>query len=305
MLVLLTALISGVSTFVNGYAVQGTNSDAFVTVRNLAVTALLVPLAVLGGRAAVAPPGRAGWAQLALIGLIGGAVPFLLFFHGIALATAAGGAATASFGYRTLFLLATVLGVVVLRERLHGRWLVAAALLLAGNVLLLSLTAPVLTDGTLFVLAATALWAVEYTLSKRLLRDLPSTTVGLGRMGFGGMFLAGYLLVTAQWGAVPSFSAGQWGWVAISAVLLAAFVTSWYAGLKHVDLGVATSALVLGFPITWALTLALRGGPLLLSEALGAAAIVLGVGVALGLTSLRGMGTRVAVALGLNRRSAS
>ncbi len=301
-LVLLTALISGVSTFVNGYAVQGTSSDAFVTVRNLCVAALLLPLAVLGGRSVLAPLRRSQWAQLALIGLVGGAIPFLLFFHGLALATAAGGAATASFGYRTLFLLATVLGVVVLRERLHGRWLAAAGLLLGGNALLLALTAPVLTDGSFYVFAATGLWGVEYTLSKRLLKDLPSSTVGFGRMGFGAVFLCGYLALTAQWGSVAGFSGPEWEWVAISALLLAAFVTSWYAGLREVDLGVATSVLVLGFPITWALTLALRGGALLLPEAIGAALVVLGAGLAVGLSSLRATGAYVASVLGLGRR---
>ena len=50
LLVLLTALISGVSTFVNFYAVQGTNSDAFIAVRNVAVAAMLVPMVFLAGR---------------------------------------------------------------------------------------------------------------------------------------------------------------------------------------------------------------------------------------------------------------
>lgn len=50
LLVLLTALVSGVSTFVNFYAVKGTNSDAFIAVRNVAVAAMLVPLVFLAGR---------------------------------------------------------------------------------------------------------------------------------------------------------------------------------------------------------------------------------------------------------------
>ena len=39
LLVLATAIVSGVSTYVNLYAVQGTSSDVFVTVRNLVVAA--------------------------------------------------------------------------------------------------------------------------------------------------------------------------------------------------------------------------------------------------------------------------
>jgi drug/metabolite transporter (DMT)-like permease len=287
LLVLLTAVISGISTFVNGYAVHGTSSDAFVTVRNLAVAGMIVPLAVLARRAFVHPLRRVDWARLVAIGFVGGAVPFLLFFHGLALATAAGGGLTASFLYRTLFLMATVFGVLYLKERFHPRVAVAAGLLLGGNYLLLSLTAPIWTDGTLYVLAATVLWAVEYTISKRALRDLPSGTVAMGRMGIGAGFLLGYLALTAQFGAVAAFSGAQWSWVLISAVLLAAFVGTWYAGLKRVDVGVATAVLVLGFPVTWVLSILVAGSSFTLLQAAGAAAVVAGVVVVVGFSLLR------------------
>ncbi len=287
LLVLLTAVVSGVSTFVNSYAPLGTGTDVFVTVRNVLVALALVPFVLLLRPAASAPLSRRDWGRLVAIGVIGGGVPFLLFFHGLALAAAAGGAATASFGYRTLFLFATVLGVVVLRERLHLRIVAAAGLLLLGNVLLLGLTSPVLVDGTAFVMAATGLWAVEYMISKRALADLPTGTVALGRMGIGALVLVGYLGATAQLGRVAEFGPTDWAWIGLSAVLLLAFVASWYAGLKRVDLGVAASALVLGFPITFALTFALRGGPLALPPAVGAAIVTAGVAMALGAAALR------------------
>lgn len=286
LLVLLTVLISGASNFVNFYAVQGTNSDAFIAVRNAAVALMLVPLVLLVGRTARDKLTRTDWAKLGTIGLVGGAIPFLLFFRGLQMAGASG-AATATFGYRTLFLMAAVLGVVVLRERLSPRMALAAVLLLAGNVLLLSLTAPVWTDGTAYVLAATALWAGEYTLSKHTLRNVPSGTVALARMGFGGAFLLGYVAVTGQLGSVAALSVSQWQWVALSAVLLLGFVATWYAGLKTVDLSVATAVLLLAFPITWALGFLAAKSTFGLPEAAGVVAIVLGVVVAMGLGSLR------------------
>jgi len=303
LLVLLTAMISGLSTFVNAYAVHGTASDAFVTVRNLAVAGMILPLAVLARRTFARPLRRVDWARLVAIGFVGGAVPFLLFFHGLALATAAGGGLTASFLYRTLFLMATVFGVVYLREHFHPRVAVAAGLLLGGNYLLLSLTAPIWTDGTLYVVAATALWAVEYTISKRTLQDLPSGIVAMGRMGIGAGFLVGYLALTSQLSAVGAFTGGQWTWILISGVLLAAFVGTWYAGLRRVDLGVATSVLVLGFPITWVLSVLVAGSSFTLTQAAGAATVVGGVVIVVGLTLLRQTWTvvarRVRVGLGL------
>jgi drug/metabolite transporter (DMT)-like permease len=287
LLVLLTALISGASTFANGYAVAGTSSAVFVTFRNLLVAFLVLPLGLLAFRGASERPSARQWGILLVIGLVGGAIPFLLFFQGIALATAAGGATTASFLYRTLFVLATVLGIVVLRERFHWKAVVGGALLLGGNFLLMALTTPVWTDGSAYVLAATLLWAGEYTLSKNLLRSLPSGLVAAGRMGFGAAFLLAYLGLTSQLGAVVLFSGAQWTWVALSAVLLSAFVGAWYAGLKRVDLGVATSVLVLGYPVTWLLAVAFQGAPLVTGELWGALLVVLGAFFVVGWRSLR------------------
>ncbi len=227
---------------------------------------------------------------LALVGLIGGAIPFLLFFHGLALATATGGAATASFLYRTLFLMATVFGLVFLHERFQARVFVGAALLLGGNLLLLSLLSPLWTPGTLYVFAATVLWAAEYTVSKKLLGSLRSSTVGFGRMGFGAVFLLGYLALTSQYGAVAAMTGTQWEWVAVSATLLTAFVLTWYAGLQRTDLSVATSVLVLGFPVTFVLGILARGTSFTMDEAVGAAAVVAGVAVVAGWRQWRDLG---------------
>ncbi|MGA8543505.1 MAG: EamA family transporter [Thermoplasmata archaeon] len=293
LLVLATAVISGFSTFLNSYAVAGTNSDAFVTVRNVAVAAMLAPVAIVVARQSPVKLRRADLGWLALVGLVGGAIPFLLFFRGLELATAAGGAATASFVYRALFLMATVFGVVFLGERVRPNVAAAAILLLGGNLLLLSLISPLWTPGTTYVFLATVLWAGEYTLSKHLLGRLPSTTVGFGRMGFGAAFLVGYLALTSQTGAVGALSAVQWGWVALSAVLLTAFVLTWYAGLKTTDLGVATSVLVLGFPVTWALTVLTHGARFTWLDGIGAAAVVAGVAVVAGRARWRDLASAV------------
>ena len=289
LLVLLTALISGVATFVNFLALReipAWNTDPFVTVRNVTVALMLVPLALLGWRGTPTKLRRTDWGKLATIGLIGGAVPFLLFFHGLDVARTSNGAASATFGYRTLFLMATVLGIVVLKERYHARLALAAGVLLLGSLFLLGLTGEVWTDGTAWVLAATAMWAGEYTLSKHALRTLPSGTVALGRMGFGGMFLLAYVGATGQASAIPAL-AGAWPWVLLSAILLVGFVTTWYAGLKHVDLSVASAVLVLAFPITWALTVAPAYAPFTLAQAAAAVVVAFGVALAIGMASLR------------------
>ncbi len=274
-LVLVTVLISGVSNFLNFRAIQGTNVDAWITMRNAVVALLLVPPALLLGRRQ-GSLGARDWARLATIGLLGGAVPFLLYFHGFQMAAAQGGAAAASLAYRGLFLVATVLAVLVLRERLPRGFILAAALLLAGSVLLVALTGPIWTDGTVYVLAATVMWAGEYTLSKHALRTLPSSTVALGRVGFGAVFLLVYLGFSGQVSAIAGFGGSDWMALGLSALLLFGFVCTWYAGLRTVDLSVATSLLVLAFPVTWLLSVLSAGAPLPTVQAVGAAVIALG-----------------------------
>lgn len=287
-LILVTVVISGVSNFVNFRAVQGTNVDSWIAVRNAVVALMLVPLALVLDRGVRTRLGHADWARLAAIGLLGGAVPFLLYFQGFQMAAREGGAASASLGYRSLFLAATILGVLVLRERWPRRFLVAAGLLFVGNVLLLGITGPLWTDGTAYVLLATAMWAGEYTLSKRALGNLPSGTVALGRMGFGAVFLLGYLGLTGQAASVAGFAPVDWMNLAVSALLLFAFVTTWYAGLKTTDLSVASSLLVLAFPITWALGVVAAGNAFTLAQVAGAVAVVLGAALVAGLVSSRG-----------------
>ena len=286
-LVLVTVVISGVSNFVNFKAVQGTNVDAWITMRNVVVSLLLVPLALLPGRTAWKRLDRSDWVRLATIGLVGGAIPFLLYFRGFQMASAQGGAAVASLGYRSLFVVATVLAVVVLKERLPRGFVLAAALLMAGNVLLLAISGPIWTDGTMYVLIATAMWAGEYTLSKRALRKLPSSTVALGRVGFGAIFLTAYLGLSGQAPSIAAFGSSDWMTLSLSALLLFGFVTTWYAGLRTVDLSIATSLLVLAFPLTWILGVLSARSPFTVEQAMGAVAVVGSLGLLFGMGSLR------------------
>jgi drug/metabolite transporter (DMT)-like permease len=286
LLIFLTAVISGVSTFVNFRAVQGTNVDAFITIRNGVVALMIVPFALLGSRVLRARISRRDMLRLVAIGLLGGAVPFLLFFRGLQM-SASLPAANGTFPFRTLFLMAMVLGVVFLKERLSPRLALAAGALLAGNALLLSFTGPLWADGTALVFLATTLWAGEYALSKHTLRTVPSGTVALARMGFGAVFLVGYLGLSGQFSAVPALTPLDWQNLALSAILLAGFVITWYGGLRHVDLSVAASVLVLATPITWTLGILFQARAFTASDAAGVAVIVFGVVLAVGTAALR------------------
>ncbi len=286
-LVLATILVSGVSNAVNFHAVQGSDVDAWIAVRNSLVAVLLVPFVLLVRSAPRPRLGRADWVRLSVIGVVGGAIPFLLYFHGFQMASAQGGAATASLGYRSLFLMASVFAVVFLKERLARRYLLGAGLVMVGNAFLLSISGPVWTDGTAYVLLATAMWAGEYALSKQAMRTLPSGTVALARMGVGAAVLLAYVGLTGHASSLVAFSGQDWMTILLSALLLLAFVATWYSGLKTTDLSVASALLVLAFPITWVLGTLSSGLGIALGPAIGAGLVALGVAVVVGFSLLR------------------
>src|SRR5262249_51916502 len=101
LLALATGLISGGSVYLPQVGTQAV-PDPFVytTARNAVVGAALLALVVLGGGVrSLGALSRADWGRLGLIAVVGGSVPFLLFFWGLTLTSAP----TASFIQKTQF----------------------------------------------------------------------------------------------------------------------------------------------------------------------------------------------------------
>jgi drug/metabolite transporter (DMT)-like permease len=278
-LVLSTAIVSGVSIYVNRFAVSGIPPSLFTGMKNVIVAMVLVAviLATRGFHSLKALR-RHDWLRLAAIGLIGGSVPFLLFFQGLSLLVSAGaGAAMASFLHKTMFLFVAILAFLFLKERPERYLLFAAILLLVGTAALLTPSFQGPTAGHALIVLATAFWAGEITLSKATLRRLDATVVAFGRMGFGAAFIMVYLAFTGQLTAAASLTGEQWQWVLITVGFLLAYVMTFYHGLKRIDASSATCILVLGAAITLGLAGLLSGTPVSLIQAVGMLLIVLGV----------------------------
>jgi len=298
---LVTALISGVSVYVNAFAVRAAGDPVVYTTAKNAVAAVLLvaAAAALGsrpsrslpgaGEARPLPRGRA-WAAYAAIAVVGGSVPFALFFTGLATARAP----QAALLHKTLVLWVAVLAVVVLRERLRAAHLAAIALLLAGQWWLGGggLFAP--DAGALLILAATLLWSVETVLARRLLGGgaASSWTLGAARMGLGGVLLLGWLAATGRLAALASLSAAAWGWIALTGVLLAGYVATWYAALARAQAADVTAVLVAGAVVTALIDAGVRGA----IPASAPALVVLAAGVALVAATMRRRGGAPAAA---------
>lgn len=271
-LVFLTAVVSGVSIFVNNFAVKGFNPFVFAFLKNVIVAAFLLSLIVLLREwPSVKGLSRKQVGKLAAIGLIGGSIPFLLFFYALKLTTAI----NAGFIHKTLFLWASVFALFFLKERLDKRFAAAAFLLLAGNFILFDISSFALPE--ILVLGATLFWAAEITLSKHVLKDLPGSIVAFGRMFFGSIFILAFLALTGQSSGLFELTLEQWAWAVISSLFLLAYVFTWYSGLKHLPVHKATTVLLLAQPVTVALSFAFLGKAVSVHQVLGLLLILAGV----------------------------
>ncbi|MBW2967596.1 DMT family transporter [Candidatus Woesearchaeota archaeon] len=245
--VLMTALISGASIFLNKFGVSGMNPYVFTWSKNLLVALFLLSIMLFMGEFRTFRQLTARqWGKLAAIGLLGGSVPFLLFFKGLSMAPSA----TASLLHKSMFIFIAVLAVLFLKESLNRFFIAAAVLLFSGNLLLLNSVSLSFGIAELLILLAVVFWAAETIISKHALQELPSRIVAFGRMFFGVLFILGFLVFTGNFGEVAALTMPQLGWIVFTAVLLLGYVTTWYAGLKIVPASSAACILLFGSAIT-------------------------------------------------------
>jgi drug/metabolite transporter (DMT)-like permease len=276
-----TAAISGISVFVNATAVKAVPDPAvFTTLKNGVAVAVLFLLAMAVVRQAeVREISGRDRSTLAVIGVLGGGVAFLLFFSGLAMASAP----TAAFIHKTMFIWVALMAGPFLAERLGPAPVAALGVLLGGQILILPPLGITWGIGETMIALATVIWAVEVVLAKRVLGRVRSPIVGVARLGIGLVVLVGFLLVTGRIGGIGELGATGWTWIALTGVLLAGYVATWMAALRRAPATEVTSILVLGALITAVLTALSRG---VLPEAvttagyllalLGVAALVLG-----------------------------
>jgi len=278
-LVFLTAIISGFSIFINKFGVSVINSNIFTFLKNLVVAVLLSGLLILfKDWQKFKKLTNKDWFLLISIGLVGGSIPFLLFFKGLSLINAVQG----SFWHKTMFIYVAILAGIFLKERIDKKFLLGGLLLILGNLVILRKLPIVINTGDALVILATIFWAIENIISKYALRETESRIVAWARMFFGCLFIFLFLLTTNQLGLIGGLSFKQISWVLVSGILLLGYVITWYEGLKFVPVSQATAILILGLPITTFLSL-VTGGKADLQEILSGILIILGVVIVLGL----------------------
>jgi drug/metabolite transporter (DMT)-like permease len=271
----IAAVISGVSIWLNAFAVKEAPDPAvFTTLKNAVAAAVLCAVAGLTVRPAdfQAVRGRS-WLALGAIGVIGGGLAFLLFFTGLAAASAP----SAAFIQKTLFVWVGLLAVPILGERLGLAQLLAVVVLIAGQALVLPPNGIVWGSGETMILAATGLWTVEVLVARRFLRGMPAAAIGAGRLGIGLIVLVGFVIADGRSAAIAALRPDGWGWILVTGLCLAAYVGTWFAALRRAPASSVTSVLVGGAVITGLLQAASKGTP---SPSIAAGYVLIAVAVA-------------------------
>lgn len=251
---LTTALISGVSVFINGFAAKTfTDPFIFTTLKNL-IVALFLSSALLGliSINQLKKLRFKDWLILIIIGLVGGSIPFLLFFKGLSLSSSS----VAAFLHKTLFIWAAIGAFFWLKEKISWHHLLGFLALTLGLILLSPWQKIGFGWAEILVLIATLLWSIESVLVRKISHNSSYFLISnfyflpWGRMFFGAVFMLIYLGLVGKVGGVKELTATNWWWLILTSVFLLGYVTSWYAALKHAPVLIAASILAFGFPIT-------------------------------------------------------
>ncbi|MBW2997073.1 DMT family transporter [Candidatus Woesearchaeota archaeon] len=282
LLVLLTALVSGISIFLNKFGVNGINPYIFTWSKNILVALFLLCTLILFKEFKDFKELTAKqWGKLVAIGFFGGSVPFLLFFKGLSMAPSA----TASLLHKSMFIFVAFAAVFFLKEKLNKGFLIAAILLFLGNLLLLGRTGFGFGIPELLIMSAVILWSAETIISKHVLQELSSRIVAFGRMFFGVLFILVFLATTGNMTHLAALTVPQIGWIVFTAVLLFLYVTSWYAGLKLIPASRAVCVLLLGSAVTTILSF-IYAGSVTVAGLAGVALILSGVLIIIGYSYL-------------------
>lgn len=273
-LVFLTAIISGFSIFINKFGVEGINPYVFTFSKNLIVFLFLFSIILFFKNFEQLKKLQIKqWSKLAVIGFFGGSIPFLLFFKGLSIASSA----TAAFIHKMMFIYVIFLAAIFLKEKINKKVLAGTVMLLISNFLILKLSNLTFNIGDLLILVATLFWAAENTISKYVLKTINPIIVAFGRMFFGSIFILIFLIASGNISFVATLTSGQMLWVLITSAFLFSYVLTWYSGLKHVKVSIATSILLLGSPITTLLSFVFLGASVSMSQLVGILLVPIGI----------------------------
>lgn len=273
-LVILTAIFSGFNIVANKFFVETIDPLVFTAMRALLIGTIFFFISFFIAKNKKQKFKKTSWKKLFLIGIIGGSIAFWLFFTGLKITTAG----KAAFLHKTLPLYAAIFAFFFLKEKISKKLLISLAVMLCGLIFMsFSKISFGLNLGDLLVIAATVLWALEYTISKKLMLKKESNwVITFSRMFFGSLILIAIIILTGKTSEIINLNSSQIIYILVSGFLLLLYVLTFYWGLKHINLTKASTILLLAPVISLILGIALLGETASLMQLIGSALILIG-----------------------------
>lgn len=278
-LAFLTAIISGVSIFANSYFVANTDPLVFTFLRNMSVALIFSGIILKSSKllAEIKNLTRRKWIYLIAIGIIGGGIPFALFFIGLSVI----GSVQANIINKSLFLWVAFMAVPILKEKLSwwslfGYVIIFFSLFFGNNIQLSKFSLPVM-----FILIATFFWAVEHIIAKKALVTLSPALIIWGRMVFGLPILMSIIFIQSK-----SFASSQQSVmpIIVSTLFISVYMLTWYQALKKAPVTQVSLILVLAPFITMILEMVVKGKNLNLIVLPQSILLIVGLVTTLGFT---------------------
>lgn len=248
-LALVTAGFSGVAVFLNSLTVKAVGDAlVFTAVKNLGV-ALIIGL-ILARQKINWATVRASWPALLAIGVIGGSLPFYLFFKGLTLTNPATGALI----HKTLIFWVALWALPILKEKISLKQWLALGLIFGSNFIIGGLPAFKWGIGETMIFGATLLWSIENIIAKNILKRVIVDVVVGARMILGSIILLLAVSFSGKLNLILKLSGIQWLMTLVSIAMLFGYVASWYRALQKAPVTLVASVLTLATIITNALS---------------------------------------------------
>lgn len=246
----ITSIVSGFSIFLNKFAIIEIKPPLYFTsLKNLIVGGMVLSVFLFMRKFKdLKKISSKDIKYLLTIGIVGGSLPFYLYFEGLSRVSSVNGALI----HKTLVIWVALLAIPLLKEKISKIQILGVSMLFLSNLVIGGFKGFEYSYGELLVLIATLLWGVENILAKKVLKSVNPDVVVLFRMGLGSLILTAFTLLTVPGAVVKTLSLNfqQIFWIILTSLLLFMYVNTWYKALKYSSAILVTSVLVSSTLIT-------------------------------------------------------
>jgi len=244
---LITAVISGFAIFYSKISLAKIDPLVLTTSRNFYVGIIFLMFFLFSKRLyEIKKLNKKEFILLLLIGIIGGALPFYLFFTGLSQIPAI----TGNLIHKTLFIWVGILAVIFLREKLKPIHILSYVLIFFANFYFAFASVKFsLGIGEIMIFSATILWATENIIAKKVLKNISSELVALFRMGVGGLLLVSITFLTGKGSSFLVLDINMLIIILVGGSILFFYNFFWYKALKYAPASIATLLLTLSVVI--------------------------------------------------------